>query len=125
MIEFSFIMCYSILRTNNLCSIHNQQKGNGIMRQTYTPLKVNNEIELCEVRNEECKKMIEKALLQNRISYFVRWTKSGLLFTRREHCTICINENAKEEAVEIVRTICEETGYKVKFLLKPSQTNYL
>ena len=95
------------------------------MRQTYTPSKVNNEIELCEVRNEKKKKMIEKALLQNRISYFVRWTKSGLLFTRREHCTICINENAKEEAVEIVRTICEETGYKVKFLLKPSQTNYL
>ena len=95
------------------------------MRQVYTPLKINNEIELCEIRNDDFKKLIEKALLQNRISYFVRWTKSGFLLTRRERCIICINENAKEEAVEIVRNICEETGYKVKFLLKPSQANYL
>jgi hypothetical protein len=95
------------------------------MRQVYTPLKVNNEIELCEIRNIDCKKMIEKALLQNRISYFVRWSKSGFFLTRREHCIICVNENAKEEAVEIVRNICEETGYKVKFILKPSQADYL
>ena len=95
------------------------------MRQVYTPLKVNNEIELCEIRNIDCKKMIEKALLQNLISYFVRWSKSGFFLTRREHCIICVNENAKEEAVEIVRNICEETGYKVKFILKPSQADYL
>ena len=95
------------------------------MRQVYTPLKVNNEIELCEIKSMECKKLIEKALLQNRISYFVRWTKNGLFLPKREHCIICVNESAKEEAVEIVHNICEETGYKVKFLLKPSQTNYL
>ncbi len=97
------------------------------MRQVYTPLKVNNEIEICEVKNEDCKKLIEKALLQSRISYFIRWTNNGLFFLgkRREHCIICVNENAKEEAVEIVSSICEETGYKVRFLMKPSQTNYL
>jgi hypothetical protein len=95
------------------------------MRQVYTPLKVNNEIELCEIRSSDCKKLIEKALLQNRISYFVRWSKSGFFLTKREHCIICVNENAKEEAVAIVRSICEETGYKVKFILKPSQANYL
>ncbi len=95
------------------------------MRQTYTPLKINNEIELCEIRNDDCKKLIEKSLLQNRISYFVRWTKTGFFLARRERCIICINENAKEEAVAIVRSICEETGFKVKFLLKPSQVSYL
>ena len=95
------------------------------MRQIYTPLKVNNEIELCEVRNDECKKLIEKSLLQNRISYFVRWTKSGFFLTRRERFIICINQNAQEDAVEIVQGICEETGYKVRFLLKPSQVSYL
>lgn len=29
----------------------------------YTSLKVNNEIELCEIADLECKKLIEKALL--------------------------------------------------------------
>lgn len=96
------------------------------MHQVYTPLKVNNEIELCAVKNDACKKMIEKALLQNRISYFIKWTNSGffLLGKRRELCIICINENAKNEAVEIVKDICAQTDYKVKFLLRPTQTNY-
>ena len=95
------------------------------MRQVYTPLKVNNEIELCEIRDGECKKLIEKALLQNRISYFIRWTKSGFFLDRRERCIICVNENAKTEAVEIIQEICEETGYKVRFILRPSQASHL
>lgn len=95
------------------------------MRQVYTPLKVNNEIELCEIRDEECKKLIEKALLQNRISYFIRWTKAGFFLSRRERCIICVNESSKTEAVEIIQDICAETGYKVRFILRPSQADYL
>lgn len=95
------------------------------MRQTYTPLKVNNEIELCEIRNDSCKKLIEKAMLKNRISYFIKWTRSGFFFSRHERCIICVNENAKAEAEEIVRSICEENGYKVRFILKPSSADYL
>ena len=34
----------------------------------YTSLKVNNEIELCEITDPECKRLIEKALLSKRIS---------------------------------------------------------
>ena len=39
------------------------------MQTLYTSVKVNNEIELCAVSEPECKKLIEKALLENRISY--------------------------------------------------------
>lgn len=123
MIEFSFIMCYSIFVPFEDCTGPERQVMN--MNQPYTPLKVYNEIELCEVRDEECKKLIEKALLKNRISYFIRWAKSGFLFNRREYCIICINENARTEAADIIRDICAETGYKVRFLMKPSQANYL
>ncbi len=49
----------------------------------YTPLKVNNEIELCEVSDMDCKHLIERVLLKNRISYFVKWNKSGLFSRRR------------------------------------------
>ena len=43
------------------------------MQPLYTTLKVNNEIELCEVSDPDCKQLIERALLKNRISYYIRW----------------------------------------------------
>ena len=45
----------------------------------YTSVKVNNEIELCEIADLECKQLIEKALLGHRISYYIRWPKSSIL----------------------------------------------
>ena len=94
------------------------------MQPVYTSLKVNNEIELCEVSDEECKKLIEKALLQNRISYYVRWVKASL-FSKKQNCIICVNDNSKEAAEELVRSICDEAGYRVKFLLRQSNNTYL
>ena len=39
----------------------------------YTAMKVHNEIELCEVSDPECKKLIEHELLKERISFYIRW----------------------------------------------------
>ena len=94
------------------------------MQTLFTNVKVNNEIELCEISDLECKQLIERALLQNRISYYIRWSKPSL-FSKKQNCIICINDNSKESAEEIVRSICEESGYPVKFLLRHSQTSYL
>mgnify|MGYP006916180329 CR=1 FL=1 len=94
------------------------------MQPIYTSLKVNNEIELCEVADDDCKKLIEKALLKNRISYYVRWTKASF-FSKRQNCIICVNDNSKEAAEELVRSICDEAGYRVKFLLRAASNNYL
>lgn len=97
------------------------------MQPLYTTVKVNNEIELCEINNLDCKKVIERALLQNRISYYVRWPKMSIFpFARKkELCIICVNDNVKEEAEVIVRNVCSETGYNVRFLMKKSQNSYL
>ncbi len=95
------------------------------MQPLYTAVKVNNEIELCEVSNLECKKKIERELLKNRISYYVRWPKSSLFHRNKDICIICVNDNAKEEAENVVRAICEESGYAVRFIMKKSQHNYL
>lgn len=94
------------------------------MQPIYTNLKVNNEIELCEISDEECKKLIEKALLQNRISYYIRWAKASL-FSKKQNCIICVNDNSKEAAEELVRSICDEAGYQVKFLLRGATNNFL
>lgn len=95
------------------------------MQPLYTNLKVNNEIELCEISNPECKQMVEKALLQNRISYFIHWNKTSIFSRKRNTCVICVNDMSKDEAEEIIRKICEEGGYSVKFIMKKTQNDYL
>ena len=87
------------------------------MQPLYTTLKVNNEIELCEVIDLECKKLIERQLLKNRISYYIRWPKSSFFSRKKDSCIICINDNVRDEAENIVRGVCDETGYCVIFLL--------
>lgn len=95
------------------------------MQPLYTALKVNNEIELCEVNDVNCKQLIERELLKSRISYYIRWTKGSFLHRHKSNCVICINENAQDEAEELVRSICDESGYQVKFLLRKSTNHYL
>lgn len=95
------------------------------MQPLYTTMKVNNEIELCEVSDLDCKKVIERALLQNRISYYIRWPKTSIFSKKRDNCIICVNGIMKDEAESVVRGICDETGYSVRFIMKRSQNDYL
>lgn len=95
------------------------------MQPLYTTIKVNNEIELCEVTDLDCKKQIERELLKNRISYYIRWPKSSLFSRNKDTCIICINDNAKEEAENVVRSVCDETGHSVRFIMKRSANNFL
>lgn len=94
------------------------------MQAFYATEKVNNEIELCEVWDDECKKLIEKAFLKNRISYFMRWRKASF-FRRHEVCIICVNDTDREAAEEVVSSICDQSGYTVKFLMKRPTHSYL
>ena len=95
------------------------------MQAIYTQEKVNNEIELCEINNQECKEKIEKALLKNRISYFVKWLKPSIFKKNKFLCIICVNDSAKEDAENVIRSICDESGYNVKFLFKRASQSFL
>ncbi|WWR16550.1 hypothetical protein V1224_03600 [Lachnospiraceae bacterium JLR.KK008] len=74
-----------------------------------TSVKVNNEVAFCKVYNLKQKEEIEKLLLKNRISYFVKWqeqkffkrmfdseSKEKIIFV------ICIHDTAIEQAKELV-----------------------
>lgn len=93
------------------------------MQPLYTAVKVNNEIELCEVENIECKREIERELLKNRISYYIRWPKPTLFHHKKNLCIFCINDSARETAEAVVRTICESNGYEVRFLMRRSASH--
>ncbi|MBQ7934539.1 MAG: hypothetical protein IJ327_07140 [Lachnospiraceae bacterium] len=95
------------------------------MQPLYTAVKVNNEIELCEIDDMECKRLIERELLKNHISYYIRWPRPSIFNRKRTLCIICVHDNAREDAETIVRSICDEAGYSVRFLLKHSTNNYL
>lgn len=96
------------------------------MQPLYTTLKVNNEIELCEVSDPDCKQLIERALLKNRISYYIRWPKASFFSRKKDACILCHNEQCSRMLrQEIVRGICDESGYNVRFILKRSSNNYL
>ncbi len=90
------------------------------MQTLYTHLKVNNEYELCEIPDMDCKTAIEKELLKHRISFFIKWPKTTIFSRNKGICTVCVNESAIDEAEEIITQFCEETGYQVRFLIKHS-----
>ncbi len=94
------------------------------MQPLYTALKVNNEIELCEISDPNCKKEIERELLNRRISYYIRWPKTSLFSRRKGVCIFCINDSAREAAEEVVRAICDEHGYHVRFLMRHSANRF-
>ena len=94
------------------------------MHSIYTNLKVNNEIELCEIEDGDHRKIIEKELLKNRISYFLRWPKKGI-FSRKNTCIICVHDDVKENASEIVQSICDDLGHTVRFMFKKTKNDYL
>ena len=91
----------------------------------YTSLKVHNEIELCEISDLECKRLIEQALLKERISFYIHWLKPSLFTRKKNSCIFCVNENVMDTAEDIVRSICDEGGYPVRFLLRKSHNQYL
>jgi hypothetical protein len=95
------------------------------MQTVYTSLKVNNEYELCEVYSQECKDLVEKGLLKDRISYFMRYPKVGIFSRHKYICVFCVNESSIARAEEIVNQVCADGGYEVKFLVRKSQMNYL
>jgi len=94
------------------------------MQSFYTKLKVNNEIELCEVTAQECKQIIEHALLQKRISYYIRWPKTSIFSRRKDICIFCVHDNVREEAEAVVRSICAEKGYTARFIMKKAPSYF-
>ena len=95
------------------------------MQKIYTGLKVNNEIEICEIYDQHTKQQIEKILLQNRISYFIKWPKAKLLSRRKPLCILCINENSYDETEAAIRSLGEDVLDGVHFILRKSGNSFL
>lgn len=90
-----------------------------MLETEYTKVKVHNEIELCEVDDIDIKDRIEKELLKNRVSYFLRWTKPKWFSSKKNGtCIFCVNEAQLDIAEETIRNLGLDSGNKIKFLMK-------
>lgn len=91
----------------------------------YTPLKVNNEIELCKVYSKEAKRQLESALLKNGISYYIRWNKPKLFSKRDNSCVFCINDSSRDAASQAILDMPENIRGQIDMILVPSKNDYL
>lgn len=91
------------------------------MQTIYTKVKVHNEVELCETADMDVKSRIEKTLLENRISYYIKWYKQGFFWNSKNVCVFCVNENSKDEAEELINGLAGKHGDKIRFLMSKSK----
>lgn len=87
--------------------------------------KVNNEYEICEIATLDAKQQIEKALLQNRISYFIRWPKPKLFSRHKVLCILCVNESSRETAEDAIRSLGDDVTDSVRFINRKSENDFL
>ena len=91
------------------------------MQTIYTKVKVHNEVELCETADMEVKSRIEKTLLENRISYYIKWYKQGFFWNSKNVCVFCVNENSKDEAEELINELAKKYEDTIRFLMSKSK----
>lgn len=95
------------------------------MQNMFAKQKVNNEMEICEITDLEAKQLIEKVLLKNRISYYLKWPKAKFWSRRRVICILCVNDNSKEEAETAIKALGEEVTDYIHFISRKSGNEFL
>ena len=87
------------------------------METAYQKVKVHNELEWCQVTDPDTKEKIEKVLLKNRVSYFVKWEKPKLFSGEKfGTCIFCVNQLQKEIADDAIHSLEEDVKGKIKFV---------
>mgnify|MGYP001024779711 CR=1 FL=1 len=87
------------------------------METAYQKVKVNNELEWCQVKDLESKEKIEKVLLKYRVSYFVKWEKPRFFSNDTfGSCVFCVNQLQKESAEDAIQELGEEIKEKIRFI---------
>lgn len=84
-----------------------------MIESKYTHVKVNNEIELCEVYDKETKELIKKAFFGAGVSFFIKCKKS---FADKEGIyVICVNVSQKSAAKNAIFRNLDEAADRVNF----------
>lgn len=93
--------------------------GKAVVESKFSKGRVNNEIELCKVNDKSVKTAIERALLSERISYFIKWEKPGFFSgEKKDSCIFCVNEWQVEAAQKAIADLGDDMESKIKYIMK-------
>jgi len=87
-----------------------------MVESKYTRIRVNNEIELCEVYEREVKDRIEKALVRSGVSFFIKWKRERNVQGGIGKYIICVNQHQKQCAEAAIHGILEDVNENVTFV---------
>lgn len=94
---------------------------------SFSDVKVHNEIEYCIVQDMDIKMKIERAFLNNRISYYEKWEEPSLfcklLGDGALRCTLCINSMQAEKANELLADLDLDKG-QVEMVMRRVDRTY-
>ncbi len=85
-----------------------------MVESKYTHVKVNNEIELCEVYDKETKEKVKKAFFGAGISFFIKFKKAAP--GREGRFIICVNGSQRGAAKTAILRKIPEAGGCVSFI---------
>lgn len=95
---------------------------------SFSDVKVHNEIEYCIVQDMDTKMKIERAFLNNRISYYEKWEELSLfrklLGDGALRCTLCINSMQAEKANELLADLNLDKGQVEMVMRKVDRTYF-
>ena len=71
-----------------------------------TKVKVNNEVDFCEVSSEKVRRKVEAAFQYARVSYFLRWQEPSFFgkyfMNERTRLIFCVNSSQVEDALDVI-----------------------
>lgn len=92
-----------------------------------TRVKVNNEMDLCEVANEKVRRKLEAAFQYARVSYFLRWQEPGffkkIFLHEKTRLIFCVNSAQLDDALNVIEEL-EFTEKEITYLGVKSKNKY-
>ena len=96
-----------------------------MVESKYTRVRVNNEIELCDIYEREVKDKIEKAFVKNGVSFFIKWKRERNAQGEAGKYIICVNQLQKQRAEAAIHGILEDANDNVTFVDKKAEEGWL
>ena len=86
-----------------------------MVESKYTHVRVNNEIELCEICEREVKDKIEKAFVRNGVSFFIKWKRERSGQRENSKYIIFVNQHQRQRAEAVIHAVLEDANDNVIF----------
>ncbi len=86
-----------------------------MIESKYTHVRVNNEIELCEISEREVKEKIEKAFVRNGVSFFIKWKRERSGHRDNSKYIIFVNQHQRQKAEAVIHAVLEDANDNVIF----------